>query len=307
MLPSPGNFPARVDPGGVGQTSAAVVLVRNVGPVGVAVGAVQFESGVGVFTSVANRGHVKPSREAAAVECALAVVGVAKFSPVSLFMPMGGLRLESLAGVSGLSIAGWSSREHTPVAAIARAELDSLCAQVQAEAVRKEPRVPSGAESPPEWRIVATDASVGGGVGAGLGCVTTDGSKWCAEARKGKWCSTSAELASIAMAWERFGPHVHVLTDSRAAISAITGPCKFSQETRARVSKFLPELQEAFLSGVLRVEWVRGHAGIFSNEAAHRLAMAARRGRDWKVESDVTRGIYGQIISDLRARVGVQP
>lgn len=149
--------------------------------------------------------------------------------------------------------------------------------------------------SPASRLMVATDASVGLGRGsAGLACVDEHGRQFTQRLRSRNvlYC----ELRAIKLALDHFAGPLRILTDSQASVGLITNAAHRAQpRTQAVVDQIRALVAERDVS----VEWMRGHDGHPLNEAADRLAMAARRARELSMPACVARQIKQQIVQDL--------
>ncbi len=148
---------------------------------------------------------------------------------------------------------------------------------------------------PPKRLLVATDASVGlGRASAGLACVDETGRQctWQLRSRDVLYC----ELRAIQLAVEHFSGPLQILTDSRSAVSLITNP---EHRSRPRVQALTERIRQHMAGRDVSIEWVRGHDGHPLNEAADRLAMAARRARELSMPAHVARQINQRIVQDL--------
>jgi len=144
--------------------------------------------------------------------------------------------------------------------------------------------------------LVATDASKGRKRrSTGLGCVSETGGRQMRvdlEARS----VLEGELLAIEMAVKHFsGRNLHILTDSHLAVAALEG----TYQGKAAVMEVVARIHEATKDRSVKVSWVRGHSGHPLNEAAHRLAMAARRFHEAEVPQDVAATIVDNILASL--------
>ena len=148
--------------------------------------------------------------------------------------------------------------------------------------------------------VVATDASkCSRRRGVGVACVRPDG------VRRQKVVADAdsvlvGELLAIDLAVSSFRNHpLHVLTDSRAALACLAA----GQPNRGQVAKTVNHIHSLSRGRRVRFSWVRGHAGHPLNEAAHRLAVAARRGHEALIDPDVREAVADNIVAPLRAAV----
>lgn len=161
------------------------------------------------------------------------------------------------------------------------------------------PAAPSTGPAPrTQTRVVATDASMARhGRGAGIACVDTDGTF-----AQGFVCASSiavAELRAIDLAVRTFAHgDLRVLSDSRAALAWLAHPERAADAATRRLAT---EILGCAATRRVTFEWVRGHEGHALNETADRLAMAARRAREFGQADEVRRRIASQILDDLVA------
>lgn len=149
--------------------------------------------------------------------------------------------------------------------------------------------------NPQRRLMVATDASVGTGrSSAGLACVDEHGRQftWRLRSRNVLYC----ELRAIKLAVEHFSGPLQILTDSRASVGLITNP---AHRARPRVQAVVEQIRHLIADRDVSIEWVRGHDGHPLNEAADRLAMAARRARELAMPAQVAKQISRRIVRDL--------
>lgn len=161
------------------------------------------------------------------------------------------------------------------------------------------PPMPRPAPLPsPPLRIVATDASrARHRAGAGIACVDAQGTFAQGFAR-----TTSiavAELRAIDLAVRTFpGDDLLILSDSRQALAWLADPARVPDpHVRRLVGAIVSESHRRRI----RFEWVKGHDGHRLNETADRLAMAARRAREFQQDESVSHRIADGIIHDLVA------
>ena len=148
---------------------------------------------------------------------------------------------------------------------------------------------------PQKRLMVATDASVGTGRGsAGLACVDERGREITKRLRSRDvlYC----ELRAIKLAIRHFAGPLQILTDSQSAVGLITNP---NHRACPRSQALVEQIRELIAARDVSIEWVRGHDGHPLNEAADRLAMAARRARELSMPAHVARQIRRQIVRDL--------
>lgn len=149
--------------------------------------------------------------------------------------------------------------------------------------------------TPAEPQVVATDASVGKRAGAGIACVAECGEYGQGFAPTGD--VTLAELLAIRLALTSFAGPLTVLTDSRAALSRIQHPSTATAKQRATLTK----IQRLRKGRVVTFHWVKGHNGHALNEAADRLAVAARRAHEFNQAAHIKSRIAAGIVADLAA------
>ena len=144
--------------------------------------------------------------------------------------------------------------------------------------------------------LVATDASKARKLrGAGLGCISETGShrmRMALDARS----ILEGELLAIEMGIDRFRDRdLRILTDSRLALAALDG----RYHGRPGVTAVVDRIDDAVRGRDVQFSWVRGHNGHPLNEAAHRLAVAARRCHEANVSPDVAAAIANDIATSL--------
>ncbi|MGV9747047.1 RNase H family protein [Rhodococcus zopfii] len=145
--------------------------------------------------------------------------------------------------------------------------------------------------------LVATDASKARKLrGAGLGCISETGRRrmhMAPEARS----IVEGELLAIEMGIDRFRDRdLHILTDSRLSLAALDG----RYHGRPGVAAVVDRIHEAVKGRNVTFSWVRGHCDHALNEAAHRLAVAARRCYEANVSPNVAAAIADNIVESLR-------
>lgn len=298
MTPLPAHLPSRVNVDEEGVP--AVLLVRSSGKVTAAVVAVEFEMGVGVSEFMAAGQAERKARRACAVEASLLVCRLSLLTPVQVMTLSGDVPASELEGFPGVIVGGNPRGSHRKVMEAAQDRLAELL------------RSPDSgqAQSVPErrpWRTAYTDASWGGGRIAGMSFVDSTGKKWKATTERGVWSPLAAEVSAIHLAWREMGGRLRVRTDSQPAVHAICGRNKgIPNSVRGRTASQLVALRLAFQRGDLKVQWVRGHNGNVWNEAADRMAVAARRGAAWRVPPDVTDRTLQRVMEDLREALAQQ-
>lgn len=143
---------------------------------------------------------------------------------------------------------------------------------------------------------VATDASVGqGSKSAAFACVDERGRQFTWRLRSSD--VTYCELRAIRFALDHFSGPLRILTDSLAAVQLIENPDR--QTRQPRLQALVDQIRSIAASRDITVEWVRGHSGHPLNEAADRLAMAARRARELSTPASVADRISQRIVHDL--------
>ncbi|MFC3961948.1 ribonuclease HI [Nocardia jiangsuensis] len=144
--------------------------------------------------------------------------------------------------------------------------------------------------------VIATDASARAGRrGVGVAYVTACG-RW----RQAYLPDTSAvavgELEAILLALsDHPGRRVTVLTDSRSAIDWIEGRAVIRSQ---RVAKRVDAIRRLRTDDV-EIHWVKAHSGHLLNEAADRLAVAARRNVTAEVPTAVRESIARNIVDEM--------
>lgn len=144
--------------------------------------------------------------------------------------------------------------------------------------------------------VVATDASKARNLhGTGLGCISETGARrmhMVPEARS----ILEGELLAIEMATTKFSDRdLHILTDSRLAIACLEG----TYQGRPGISAVVDRIHRSIKGRAVQFSWVRGHDGHPLNEAAHRLAVAARRCYDANASHAVAEEIARNIVASL--------
>lgn len=161
------------------------------------------------------------------------------------------------------------------------------------------PATPLPAPLPsPSLRIVATDASLARHhVGAGIACVDAHGTFAQGFARTSS--IAVAELRAIDLAVHTFPrDDLLILSDSRQVLAWLADPAGVPEpHVRRLVDGIVSESHRR----QVRFEWVKGHDGHPLNETADRLAMAARRAREFQQDETVSHRIAAGIIHDLVA------
>ncbi len=160
------------------------------------------------------------------------------------------------------------------------------------------PPAPSTAPAEPsEPLVVATDASVGCRAEAGIACVAEGGAY--AQGFAPTRDVTLAELLAIRLALTTLAGPLIVLTDSRSALSRIQHPSTATAKQRAVVT----EIHRLRRGRAVAFRWVKGHNGHALNEAADRLAVAARRAHEFNQTAHIRRQIAAGIVADLGAQL----
>lgn len=143
---------------------------------------------------------------------------------------------------------------------------------------------------------VATDASVDRRRGsAGIACVDESGRQHTLRLRSHDvvYC----ELRAIRLALETFTGPVRILSDSQASINLITNTGHTTR--RGHLRAVVEHIRSLMQGREVTLQWVRGHNGHPLNEAADRLAMAARRARELSTPPRVAKQITRRIVEDL--------
>lgn len=140
---------------------------------------------------------------------------------------------------------------------------------------------------------VATDASLNtSSKQAAIGWATDHGDYGSALIKRGTKIHV-AEYAALIRGIERVlkrhpGRRVLVYSDSKPAIYLLK---------RRGVNR--QDIDTLLQIGVIRVAWVRGHCGHPLNEAAHRLAVHARRSVEWKIPTEHRAQVQRKIVAEL--------
>ncbi|AEF42775.1 RNase H family protein [Hoyosella subflava] len=154
------------------------------------------------------------------------------------------------------------------------------------------------ARSEPRRNVVATDASLRARhKGAGIACVSTDGVAQ-SRFRPNTGRVDVAELLAVELALDTFPANepLHILMDSQTALGYVKNGSYLHDHA---VIEVLARVDIKRSGRVVTFDWVRGHNGHPLNEAAHRLAVAARRCHTSHVSADARRRIISGILSDL--------
>ncbi|MFT4125861.1 MAG: reverse transcriptase-like protein [Gordonia sp. (in: high G+C Gram-positive bacteria)] len=162
------------------------------------------------------------------------------------------------------------------------------------------PTGPSVPDRPaPTPLVIATDASQRAGrPGIGIAYVTESG-QWQQRYLRSEALIHDGELQAILLALtERREPRITVLTDSRLAVSAITGKRHVESSHTASI---VSAIQRQMACRQVTVTWVKGHAGHPLNEVADRLARAARRNACAGIPQATRERIAANIVADLAA------
>lgn len=147
-------------------------------------------------------------------------------------------------------------------------------------------------------RVVATDASLARHrSGAGIACVDASGTFAQGFARTSS--IAVAELRAIELALGTFpADDLVVLSDSRQALAWLACPARVSDPD---IRRLLAAVGVRMAGRLVRFDWVKGHNGHPLNETADRLAMAARRAREFGQDEKLRRRIASDIVGDLVA------
>lgn len=159
-------------------------------------------------------------------------------------------------------------------------------------------RRPEAAAPDRPCRVVATDASLARRrTGAGIACVDAEGTFAQGIARTSS--IAIAELSAIELAVRTFPRgDLLVLSDSRPALAWLADP---DRVTDPHLQHLLAAIRTGSAGRRVRFDWVKGHDGHRLNETADRLAMAARRAREFQQDEAVRKRIAASIIGDLIA------
>ncbi|MFT4128258.1 MAG: hypothetical protein QM662_18770 [Gordonia sp. (in: high G+C Gram-positive bacteria)] len=149
-------------------------------------------------------------------------------------------------------------------------------------------------DAPPGPIVIATDASARSGrPGIGIAYVTETG-EWRQDYLPAASVINIGELQAILLALtDRRERQITVLTDSRCAVDAIT------RGRDGQGKAIVHRIREQMQGREVTVTWVRGHAGNPLNEAADRLARAARRNAAAGVADEVRYRIAANIVEEL--------
>lgn len=194
---------------------------------------------------------------------------------------------------------------HTPrgrMPALLYTAVDTLSAHATQLRVTQEPCPIERLRAQPEL-TVATDASKSSARrGVGVACIS-ENADLCQKMYPDARSVLEGELLAIKHALTRF-PHrdLHVLTDSRAALASLsmTRPDLVDRRSGA-VLAAVTRIHELSAGRRVRFSWVRGHSGHRLNEAAHRLAVAARRNHEFNVAAETRAAITDNIVATVFA------
>ncbi|MFC4603151.1 ribonuclease H family protein [Rhodococcus kronopolitis] len=214
-------------------------------------------------------------------------------NPTPVYVSDAGLRTELLAvagSFTAINLVG-APRGRMPALLLA-------AANAMSEHVADLAAAAAAAAGPLPELVVATDASkCTRRRGVGVACVRADG------VRRQKMVPDVGsvlvgELLAIELAVSSFRDRpLHVLTDSRAALACLGS----GHPNRGEVARTVDRIHHLNLGGRVRFSWVRGHDGHPLNEAAHRLAVAARRGHEAQIAHEIRAAVADNIVAPLRA------
>lgn len=154
---------------------------------------------------------------------------------------------------------------------------------------------------------IATDGSMRTGhMGGGAAWVREDwkaGTLQCPSERD----INVVELAGIvaAVVANRYRPEGLVIrSDSQTAVGWASEALESSPFGPGRARRLQRQLAATRTAGLVRVEWVRGHAGDVLNEVADRLAVLTRRDMDAGIVGDEHQLRVAAVLDDARQAVG---
>lgn len=144
--------------------------------------------------------------------------------------------------------------------------------------------------------VVATDASkCSARRGVGVACVRSDG-QHRQKVIPHVGSVLLGELLAIELAVASFpNRRLHVLSDSRAALTCLQPASRPNGEVATTVDR----IRRRTRGLPVRYSWVPGHAGHPLNEAAHRLAVAARRGHEAGIDPQIRSAVAENIVAPL--------
>ncbi|ORI19054.1 hypothetical protein BJD99_20475 [Rhodococcus sp. 1163] len=149
--------------------------------------------------------------------------------------------------------------------------------------------------------VVATDASKGSGRrGVGVACVSGEGG-YSSKSYPQTDTVLVGELLAIALAFKAFPDRrLHILTDSKVALSclAMTRPRLLDKHSGNTIA-IVDVIRKRAAHREIRYSWVRGHSGHELNEIADRLAVAARRHEEARVDPSIRKEINRNILEQM--------
>jgi hypothetical protein len=272
----------------------AVILSRQTTRLGLSFAGVAVSDGTTVRTQVLVRaGTGDDSRHAVALDAFEAVYEQATTAaePVTLHVNDAEVRVALLAAGSSFPAVDIVTSARGRVPALLQVAGSAISTHLAELAPRRE-----RTSTPPTETTVATDASkCTGRRGVGVACVRADGAhrqKFLPDVRS----VLHGELLAIELAVAGFANRpLHVLTDSQAALACLGG----DHPKLGDVASTVERIRLLTRGRAVRYSWVRGHDGHPLNEAAHRLAVAARRGHEADIPTDTRNAVTDNIISSL--------
>lgn len=141
---------------------------------------------------------------------------------------------------------------------------------------------------------VATDASAGRYRGMGLAAVSREG-QWAQSYVDADIDIAMGEIMAIDLAVQTFPGKLVILTDSKPAISVI----KATNRLYPGLGGALCRIRTAINEQRIQLKWVKGHSGNPLNEAADRLAVAARRGVQLGQDQQISDAIAERIVAEV--------
>ncbi|MFE3292789.1 ribonuclease H family protein [Rhodococcus sp. NPDC059234] len=253
-----------------------------------------------------SRPGLEPTALRAAVLDAFEVVyqraASAPCGPMPAYVTEAGIRSELEAVATSFPAVTLMRTPRGRLPELLRDASDSLSAYVSGLRPPTVPEVPPRAREQPEL-TVATDASKSSARrGVGVACVSEEGDRRQKMYPEVKTV-LAGELLAIKHALKRF-PHrdLHILTDSRGALECLTlTRSALLDRYDSEVVTTVARIRGLSARRRVRYSWVPAHSGHPLNEAADRLAVAARRNHEFGVDPAARAMIAANIVRPLLA------